>query len=173
MGTVSARAVCAERSSPNVSRTEYYDDPNAPAPTAIVAAASAVVVNDEHKILLQRRKDNDLWSLPGGAMEIGESIAQTVLREVQEESGLQVEVVRLVGIYTDPRHVIAYSSGEVRQQFSICFACRVIGGELRRGDESTEVGFFAPDELDDLNIQPSIRLRLQHYLENRTQPAIV
>ena len=106
-------------------------------------------------------------------MEIGESIAQTVLREVQEESGLHVELVRLVGIYTDPRHVIAYSNGEVRQQFSICFACRVIGGELRSGDESTEVGFFAPDELEDLTIQPSIRLRLQHYLENRTQPAIV
>ena len=106
-------------------------------------------------------------------MELGESIAQTVVREVQEESGLYVELVRLVGIYTDPRHVIAYSNGEVRQQFSICFACRVIGGELRRGDESTEVSFFAPDELEDLTIQPSIRLRLQHYLENRTQPAIV
>ena len=156
-----------------MSRREYYDDPSAPAANAIVAAASAVVVNDEHKILLQRRKDNDLWSLPGGAMEIGESIAQTVLREVLEESGLHVELVRLVGIYTDPRHVIAYSNGEVRQQFSICFACRVIGGELRGGDESTEVGFFAPDELEDLTIQPSIRLRLQHYLENRTQPAIV
>jgi len=173
MGPVDPRSVCSEWNRPNVSRMEYYDDPNAPAPTAIVAAASAVVVNDEHKILLQRRKDNDLWSLPGGAMEIGESIAQTVLREVQEESGLHVEVVRLVGIYTDPRHVIAYSNGEVRQQFSICFACRVVGGELRPSDESTDVAFFAPDELEDLNIQPSIRLRLQHYLENRTQPAIV
>ena len=155
-----------------MSRREYYDDPSAPAPNAIVAAASAVVVNDEHKILLQRRKDNDLWSLPGGTMEIGESIAQTVLREVREESGMQVELVRLVGIYTDPRHVIAYSNGEVRQQFSICFACRVIGGELRRGDESTEVGFFAPDELKGLPIQSSIQIRLQHFLENRSQPVI-
>jgi ADP-ribose pyrophosphatase YjhB (NUDIX family) len=156
-----------------VSRTEYFDDPNAPAPNAIVAAASAVVVNAEHKILLQRRRDNDLWSLPGGAMELGESIAQTVVREVQEESGLRVEVVRLVGIYTDPRHLIAYSNGEVRQQFSICFACSVIGGVLRSSDESTEIGFFTPDELKDLSIQPSIRLRLQHYLENGTQPVIV
>jgi ADP-ribose pyrophosphatase YjhB (NUDIX family) len=156
-----------------VSRTEYYDNPNAPAPNAIVAAASAVVVNDEYKILLQRRKDNDLWSLPGGAMELGESIAQTIVREVQEESGLAVELVRIVGIYTDPRHVIAYSNGEVRQQFSICFACRVIGGQLRRSNESTEIGFFAPDELEGLRIQPSIRLRLQHYLENRTQPVVI
>ena len=156
-----------------MSRTEYFDDPNAPAPNVIVAAASAVVVSADNKILLQKRKDNDLWSLPGGAMELGESIVQTIIREVKEESGLDAELVRLVGIYTDPRHVIAYSDGEVRQQFSICFACRVIGGELRHGSESTEVGFFAPSELENLNIQPSIRLRLQHYLEERSQPVIV
>ena len=106
-------------------------------------------------------------------MELGESIAQTVMREVQEESGLRVELVRLVGIYTDPRHLVAYSNGEVRQQFSICFACRVVGGELRRSVESTEIGFFSSAEFKDLSIQPSIRLRLQHYLENRTQPVIV
>lgn len=155
-----------------MSRKEYYDDPSAPTPNAIVPAASAVVANEEHKVLLQRRKDNDLWSLPGGAMQVGESIAETIVREVREESGLDVEVVRLVGIYTDPRQVIAYSDGEVRQQFSICFACRVTGGQLRKGDESTDVGFFAPAEFDQLNIQPSIRLRLQHYLENRSQPII-
>jgi ADP-ribose pyrophosphatase YjhB (NUDIX family) len=156
-----------------MSRKEYYDDPAAPTPNAIVPAASAVVANEEHKVLLQRRKDNDLWSLPGGAMQVGESIAETTVREVREESGLDVEIVRLVGIYTDPRQVIAYSDGEVRQQFSICFACRVTGGQLRKGDESTDIGFFAPTEFDQLNIQPSIRLRLQHYLENRSQPIIV
>jgi ADP-ribose pyrophosphatase YjhB (NUDIX family) len=106
-------------------------------------------------------------------MQVGESIAETTVREVREESGLDVEIVRLVGIYTDPRQVIAYSDGEVRQQFSICFACRVTGGQLRKGDESTDIGFFAPTEFDQLNIQPSIRLRLQHYLENRSQPIIV
>jgi ADP-ribose pyrophosphatase YjhB (NUDIX family) len=156
-----------------VSRTEYYDDPNAPTPNAIVPAASAVVVNDQNEILLQRRRDNDLWSLPGGEMVIGESIAQAIVREVKEESGLEVMVVRLVGIYSDPLHVIAYSDGEVRQQFSICFACRVVGGELQTGDESSEVGFFDPKQLDSLNIQPSIRLRLQHFLENRLEPVIV
>jgi ADP-ribose pyrophosphatase YjhB (NUDIX family) len=106
-------------------------------------------------------------------MQVGESLTQTIAREVREESGLEVEIVRLVGIYTDPRHVIAYSDGEVRQQFSICFACRVTGGQLRKGDESTDIRFFTPAEFDQLNIQPSIRLRLQHYLENRSQPVIV
>ncbi len=155
-----------------MSRTEYYDDPNAPTPNAIVPAASAVVVNEQRQILLQRRKDNGLWSLPGGAMVIGESIARAIVREVKEESGLDVAVVRLIGIYSDPRHVIAYSDGEVRQQFSICFACRAVGGELAPGDESTEVGFFDPQQLDAMDLQPSIRIRLQHFLENRSEPVI-
>ena len=155
-----------------MSRTEYYDDPNAPTPNAIVPAASAVVVNEQRKILLQRRKDNGMWSLPGGAMIIGESIAQTIVREVKEESGLDVTIVRLVGIYSDPRHVIAYSDGEVRQQFSICFACRTVGGELIPGDETSEVGFFDPQDLDGIDVQLSIRLRLQHFLENRSEPVI-
>jgi ADP-ribose pyrophosphatase YjhB (NUDIX family) len=155
-----------------VSRTEYYDDPNAPTPNVIVPAASAVVANEERKILLQRRKDNGMWSLPGGAMVIGESIAQTIIREVKEESGLEVTIVSLVGIYSDPRHVIAYSDGEVRQQFSICFACRTVGGELVPGDETSEVGFFDPLQLERMDIQPSIRLRLQHFLEKRSEPVI-
>jgi ADP-ribose pyrophosphatase YjhB (NUDIX family) len=156
-----------------MSRREYFDDPKAPRPNAIVPAASAVVVNDGGELLLQRRKDNDYWSLPGGAIELGESIAQTIAREVREETGLEVELTRLVGIYSDPRHVIAYSNGEVRQQFSICFACRAVGGELRRGEESSDIGFFSKEQLGSLKIQPSIRLRLQHFLEDRPEPVIV
>jgi ADP-ribose pyrophosphatase YjhB (NUDIX family) len=156
-----------------VRRREYFNDPNAPRPNSLVPAASGVVVDDRGRILLHRRKDNDLWSLPGGAMEPGESIAGTIVREVREETGLEVEVVRLVGIYSDPRYVIEYSDGEVRQQFSICFACRVRDGHLQPSDESHELRFFDPSELDSINVQPSIRLRLQHYLENRPDPVIV
>ena len=155
-----------------MSRREYFDDPMAPRPNAIVPAASAVIVNDGGELLLQRRKDNDYWSLPGGVMELGESIAQTIVREVREETGLEVELTRLVGIYSDPRHVIAYTNGEVRQQFSICFACRVVGGELHHSDESSDIGFFPKNRLASLNIQPSIRIRLQHFLEDRPEPVI-
>ena len=154
-------------------RREYFDDPSAPRPNSLVPAASGVVVDGDGRILLQRRADSGLWSLLGGAMDPGESIADTILREVREESGLEVEVVRLVGIYSDPRSVIEYADGEVRQQFSICFACRIAGGELRQSDESTELRFFAPAELDGIEVQPSIRVRLQHYLENRSNPVVV
>jgi 8-oxo-dGTP pyrophosphatase MutT (NUDIX family) len=154
-------------------RREYFDDPSAPRPNSLVPAASGVVVDDHGGILLHRRADSGLWSLPGGAMDVGESIAQTIVREVKEETGLEIDVVRLIGIYSDPRHVIAYSDGEVRQQFSVCFACRVVGGRLRKSDESHELRFFSADQMDSIDIQPSIRLRLQHFRDDLSEPVIV
>jgi ADP-ribose pyrophosphatase YjhB (NUDIX family) len=156
-----------------MTRIDHYNDPNAPRANNIVPAASAVVVDQDGGILLHRRTDNELWSIPGGGMEIGETIAETVVREVAEETGLEVEPERLVGIYTNPRHVTAYDDGEVRQQFSICFACRIVGGQLLdRADESLEVGFFTPEEIERMPMHPSIRLRIAHYLEHRHEPVI-
>ncbi|GAA1163001.1 ADP-ribose pyrophosphatase YjhB (NUDIX family) [Kitasatospora gansuensis] len=153
-----------------MARTEYYDDPNAPRPTHLVVAASAVVTDAAGRILLQRRTDDGLYALPGGAMDFGESLPAAVVREVLEETGLEVEVTGLVGTYTDPRHVIAYSDGEVRQQFNVCFTARVTGGALRISSESTVLRFVSPAELDELPIHHTQRLRLQHFLERRTTP---
>ncbi|MEW9033144.1 MAG: NUDIX domain-containing protein, partial [Planifilum fimeticola] len=116
--------------------------PDAPKPNSLVPAVSAVVTDSDGRILLHKRSDNFLWSLPGGAMELGESVEQAVIREVKEETGFDVEVLRCTGIYSDPGHVIAFSDGEVRQQFSICFACRIVGGELSVSSESVQVRFF-------------------------------
>ena len=73
-------------------RVEYFDDPNAPRANALVVAVTAVVTNDQGELLLQKRTDNDLWGLPGGAMNIGESVAQAVIREVKEETTLDVGI---------------------------------------------------------------------------------
>lgn len=153
-----------------MTRIEHYEDPDAPRPNRLIPAASAVVADDQGRILLARRSDNDLWTIPGGAMEPGETIAQTAVREVEEETGLVVEVVSLVGIYSNPRHVVEYSDGEVRQQFSVCFACRPVAGEPTPSDETTEVAYFAPEAIEHLDMHPSIRLRIAHYLERRPQP---
>jgi ADP-ribose pyrophosphatase YjhB (NUDIX family) len=98
-----------------MARTEYYDDPNAPEPNSLVVATSAVIVDDSGRILLQRRTDSGNWAMPGGAMAINESLTDSVVREVKEETGLDVEVTGIVGTYTDPKHIIAYSDGEVRR----------------------------------------------------------
>lgn len=113
-----------------MARTEYYDDPNAPKPNSMVVAASAVVTDDHGRILLQRRRDNDLWALPGGGMDLTDSLPGTAVREVKEETGLDVEITGLVGTYTDPKHIIAYTDGEVRRQFNVCFTARITGGRI-------------------------------------------
>ncbi|MFI8084695.1 NUDIX domain-containing protein [Kitasatospora sp. NPDC086009] len=153
-----------------MARTEFYDDPGAPEPNRLVVAASAVVADEEGRVLLQRRTDNGLYALPGGTMDLGESLPGTAVREVREETGLVVEITGLVGTYTDPRHVIAYSDGEVRQQFNVCFTARVTGGELRISDESTDLRFVAPDDIGDLPMHHTQRLRLQHHLDHRATP---
>lgn len=152
-------------------RVEYFDDPQAPRANSLVVAVTAVVTNDQGELLLQKRTDNDLWGLPGGAMNIGESIGQAVIREVKEETALDVEPTGVVGIYSDPGHVIAYADGEVRQEFSICFTARIVGGQLAVGDqESTEVRFVRPSEVEQLPMGESTRLRVQHFLEGRGTP---
>ena len=155
-----------------MARVDYLNDPAAPAANSIVPAVSAIVTDHESRILLIQRTDNGCWSIPGGGMEPGESLRQAVAREVREETGMECEVTGLVGIYSDPAHVAAYDDGEVRQEFSICFTTRLLGGVIRTSGESSEVRFVAPAELVDYEIHPSIRTRIGHYLEDRSEPYI-
>jgi ADP-ribose pyrophosphatase YjhB (NUDIX family) len=155
-----------------MARIEHYDDPEAPKPNSLIPAASAAVSNDRAEILMQRRADNDLWALPGGTMDLGESIGETAVREVREETGLDVEIDGIVGIYSDPRHIIEYSDGEVRQQFNVCFSARLLGGTLRASDESTEVAWITHESLANLPIHDTTRLRLRHFLERRASPYV-
>lgn len=103
-------------------------------------------------------------------MDLTDSLPGTAVREVKEETGLDVEITGLVGTYTDPRHIIAYTDGEVRRQFNVCFTARIVGGELAISDESTELRFVPPDELDELPMHHTQRLRLRHFMEHREQP---
>ncbi len=145
-------------------RRDYYDDPEAPTANSLVPAASAVVIDDKGRIVLQRRRDNEMWALPGGVMELGESVAGCAIRETREETGLDVEVVGVVGIYSDPKHVFAYDDGEVRQEFSICLLARVRGGTIQVSEESHEVRAFIAEDVEALPMVPSIRLRIADYL---------
>lgn len=155
-----------------MARTEHYHDPNAPKANSIVVAVSVFVQDDRGRVLLIQRTDNGLWSLPGGGQEIGETVAQTAVRETREETGIEVEVTGLVGVYSDPGHVIEYSDGEVRQQFSLCFRAEPRGGVLAISEESSDVRWLSRDELPDLAIHPSTLLRIQHGYEDRPQPYI-
>ncbi|QTI89227.1 NUDIX domain-containing protein [Streptomyces sp. AgN23] len=152
-------------------RRDYEDDPNAPAANSMVPAASVVVVDDSGRILLQRRCDNNMWALPGGVMEIGESLPGCAIRETREETGIEVEIVGIVGTYTNPGHVFAYDDGEVRQEFSICFLARPVGGQIAVSEESIDVRWFTPGEISALQMVPSIRKRVDDW-RNGNMPAI-
>ncbi|MEU8994101.1 NUDIX domain-containing protein [Streptomyces caniferus] len=156
-----------------MSRRDYFNDPTAPKANSVVPSVTAIVRDQDGRLLLIHKTDNDLWALPGGGHDIGESIAETVVREVEEETGIMVAVDSVSGLYTDPRHVMAYDDGEVRQQFSVCFRAHPTGGSLRTSDESKEVRWVSPADLDKLDIHPSMRLRITHGLDvSRAVPHI-
>ncbi|MFE9558842.1 NUDIX domain-containing protein [Streptomyces sp. NPDC006703] len=151
-------------------RRDFEDDPDAPAANSLVPAASAVVIDGMGRILLQRRSDNGMWALPGGTMHLGESLPDCAVRETREETGIEVEVTGIVGTYTNPRHVFAYDDGEVRQEFSICFLARPVAGQLAVSEESTDVRWFEPHQIDTLPMVASIRKRINDW-RNGTMPA--
>lgn len=152
-------------------RIDYYDDPDAPKANSLVPSVNVVVLNDQGEFLLIRRSDNDNWALPGGAMDLGESISQAALREVKEETGVDCEVTGIVGIYTDPKHVILYTSnGECRQEFSVVFTALAVGGSVRPSDESLEVRWVSVGQLEKYNMDRSMNLRLKHYANGRGLP---
>lgn len=105
--------------------------------TTVRIGAFALIFNEQSEILLCHRGDLDLWNLPGGGMEAGETPWDAVIREVEEEVGLVVEVERLAGVYAKPKQ------GEI--VFS--FVCRVVTGDPTTSDEADQVAFFPIDQL--------------------------
>ena len=152
-------------------RIDWLNDPEAPKANSVVPSANVVVVDDVGRILMIRRSDNGNWAFPGGGMDLGESMPQAAVREAKEETGYDVEITGLVGIYTDPNHLIEYTSnGEVRQEFSVVFTARPVGGEPRPNAEATEIEWFTPDQLAELQIHDTMRKRIRHYLEGKGKP---
>jgi ADP-ribose pyrophosphatase YjhB (NUDIX family) len=154
-------------------RIDYHHDPDAPAANSIVPSANVAVTNDAGELLLIRRTDNGNWALPGGAVDIGESLAQAGVRETREETGVDCEITGLSGIYTDPGHVMLYTSnGEVRQEFSVVLEARAVGGQPTPSSETSEVRWVALECLDRYQMDRSMRFRVRHFAEHRDQPYV-
>ncbi|MBI4320534.1 MAG: NUDIX domain-containing protein [Chloroflexi bacterium] len=107
--------------------------------------ANGIIFDGEGKVLLTRREDNGLWCLPGGHMDLGEMIQQTVVREVEEETGLKVKVERLAGVYSMPYPGYVYEDPR-SQIVVVTFVCIPTGGTLGLSPETTDVGYFRPGE---------------------------
>jgi len=152
-------------------RIDFYDDPAAPAANSLVPSVNVVVMNFDGDVLLIRRSDNENWAVPGGAIDLGESMVQAAVRETLEETGVECEITGLVGIYTDPKHVILYTgNGEVRQEFSIVLTARATGGAPAPSSESSEVRWVPQEFLGEYSMDRSMRFRLGHFLETHARP---
>ena len=154
---------------PVVRLREYYQDPNAPRADDVLPAAFAAVRNVAGEVLLVRRIDDGYWELPGGRLEVGESAAQAVIREVAEESGVTIALTGLSGVYSDPTHVLLDPDGTVHQQLALCFHAVPAPADATAvprpdGIETKEAAWCAPAALATLVMHPAMRLRLHDAL---------
>jgi 8-oxo-dGTP diphosphatase len=124
-------------------------------------AVSALLFDEEQRILLAHRRDIDWWNLPGGGMEAGETVEEAVEREVLEETGLEVKVERLVGVYSKPQ----------KQEVVLTFHCRKVGGVLTETEESRECCYFVLDDLP-VNTLPKHRQRINDALLGQERAVI-
>ena len=113
----------------------------------VIGCSAAIFDAARERVLITRRTDNGQWCLPGGHVEAGESVAEACVREILEETGLEVAVVRLIGIYSDPHRVAQYADGNRYHAITLNFEARVVGGSLRTSDETSEAGFYTPEEI--------------------------
>jgi 8-oxo-dGTP pyrophosphatase MutT (NUDIX family) len=150
---------------PAVRLREYYQDPNAPRAHDVLPAAFAAVRNPAGEVLLVCRIDDGYWELPGGRLEVGESAAQAVIREVAEESGVSIALTGLSGVYSDPTHVLLDPDGSVHQQLALCFHAVPVPTDHAQeprpdGIETKEAAWCTPTALANLVMHPAMRLRV-------------
>jgi 8-oxo-dGTP pyrophosphatase MutT (NUDIX family) len=154
-----------------MSRVEYWNDERAPAPNSLVPACGVLAVDDHGRVLLQRRRDTRQWALPMGKMELGETPSQCAIRETREETGVLVQPTGLLGIFSDPSHIVAYGDGEIRQEYEVILLAVPVEGDLTINDEASDVRWIAPADLAGLDIHPTQWRQLNHYLD-RTFPHV-
>lgn len=141
---------------------EYPDNP--------LVGVGAVIVEDGRVLLIRRGQAPLLgeWSLPGGVLECGETLREGVVREAQEETGLVVEAIEMLGVY---ERVTRAGDGRVRYHYVLIdFLCRPVEGELRAGSDATDVRWFEQDELDGLELPRDTRDVIEKGLSRRNAP---
>ena len=139
----------------------------------LALVCSAVIFDDSReKVLLTRRTDNGKWCLPGGHMEAGESTTEACAREVLEETGLTVNVGRLIGVYGSPHRITEYADGNKFQSVVMCFQAEATGGELAISEETTEFGYYNVTEMQKLDLLDSSQERIDDALAWETRTII-
>jgi ADP-ribose pyrophosphatase YjhB (NUDIX family) len=138
----------------------------------VIPGVRGILVDEQRRVLLQRRADTGHWGLPAGVVDVGDSVVDALAREVQEETGLIVKRAELFGVYTDPRFSVTYPNGDEVQTFTVAFLVREWAGALSAdSDEVTDVRFFPLDALPE-NLYPIHRETLDDYLRFDGTPIV-
>jgi len=128
--------------------------------TYVKVGVGVIVVDDSGRVLLEKRSDNGMWGLPGGGIEPGESVCEAALREVREETGLAIDITRLVGVYSEPSagRIVTYpDNGDIRHLVDIVLTAEIIAGEMAISSESLDLRFFNPDSFPLDLVSPAIQ----------------
>ncbi|MDQ0252842.1 ADP-ribose pyrophosphatase YjhB (NUDIX family) [Evansella vedderi] len=116
---------------------------------ALKAGVAVIILNEKNQVLLQKRSDVGLWGIPSGHIEKGETVSEAAIREVKEETNLEIRIKKLIGVYSEPNsQVFTYPNGKAVHFITTCFLAEIIGGELRcNSPESLEIHFFKQQNL--------------------------
>jgi ADP-ribose pyrophosphatase YjhB (NUDIX family) len=146
-----------------------YAKKAADANTRVRVGVGVIVLDSRGWILLEKRSDCGMWGLPGGKIEPGESVTEAAVREVKEETGLNVEITRLLGVYSEPEsHIVTFlDNGDVVHLVDILLEAKIRSGELSISSESEALQFFNPTALP-WDIVPPALAPLQDFLEGKT-----
>lgn len=116
----------------------------------ILAGANVIILDEQERVLMQRRSDNGGWGLPGGLMELGESLEDTARREVKEETGLSVDALVLKGLFSGPDYFLQLSNGDELYSVTAVYVSKQFSGQLAvDGHESADLRFFDQHSLPD------------------------
>lgn len=127
----------------------------------LLPSVTALIFDDRRRILLLRHSEGGVWVAPGGSVEPHERPADALVREVWEETGLDVEPVRVAGVYGGPEFEVRYRNGDRVSYFTVAFECRVLGGTARAdGVETLEAGYFSREEALELPLPDWARVVL-------------
>ena len=133
---------------------------------------AALITDSADRVLITQRSDNNRWCLPGGQVDPGESVSKACIREVLEETGLTVEIKKLIGVYSTPHALVIYPDGNKAQYVSLCFEVTVIAGEAGLSDETTACGYFSLEEIRKMDLLETHFERILDGLSRKELPYV-
>lgn len=145
----------------------FVTEPDRP---KVKIGAGALLEREFGEFLLERRRDNGLWGLPGGAVLPGETVAGAAMREIEEETGFIVKLTGFLGIYSDPMdgRIVCYpDNGDLAHIIDVVFLASIVSGALRASEESFELRFFTSKTLPSQIALPAIR-PIRDFLERKS-----